>query len=169
MSGVIEAILKELERLEAEGRLLKEVTEIDPFGLHLNFLPSRPEWEIIDEYVRAWDFLYEPSRFLSRLYRSIMAMRPTRRAMAEKQGNPLPPPPVPRAKTPLKRQWLDFLVFIRILWIHGLAPRYRMLFWRHLFMIMKKNPSRLRKYLIKCTVGLGFINHRKTLKKLHEG
>jgi len=154
-------------RLKAEGRLSTETTELDPSGLCLNFVPSRPEWEIIDEYVRAWDYLYEPSRFLSRLHRSIMAMRPTRKAMAAQRGETLPSPAVPKAKIPFKQQWMDFVSFLYILWRLGLAPRYRMLFWRHLFSLMRNNPSRLKKYLIRCVAGLGFIHHRKTLKKLH--
>ncbi len=42
----------------------------------MNFEPSRPEAEIMQEYVDAWDYLYEPSRYLARTYRYYLAMRP---------------------------------------------------------------------------------------------
>ena len=35
-----------------------------------NFLPTRPAAEITAEYIRAVDYLYEPSNYLARTYRT---------------------------------------------------------------------------------------------------
>ena len=51
-----------------------------------NFLPTRPAAEIIAEYVRAVDYLYEPSNYLARTYQDILAMRPTRAAAGKHKG-----------------------------------------------------------------------------------
>ena len=42
----------------------------------------------MQEYVDAWDYLYEPSRYLARAYRYYLAMRPARRAQAIAAGGP---------------------------------------------------------------------------------
>ena len=50
------------ERLQRQGRLLEAKTPGDMNLLGgLNYLPDRPEAEILGEYVRAVDRLYEPS------------------------------------------------------------------------------------------------------------
>ena len=68
------------ERLQRQGRLLEAKTPGDMNLLGgLNYLPDRPEAEILGEYVRAVDRLYEPSRYLFRLYMHSLTMRPTRR------------------------------------------------------------------------------------------
>ena len=59
-----------------------------------NFLPTRPAAEIMAEYVRAVDYLYEPSKYLARAYRTILAMRPTRP----------PPPGSAKARNPATRK-----------------------------------------------------------------
>ena len=42
----------------------------------------------MQEYVDAWDYLYEPSRYLARAYRYYLAMRPTRRALRRWRRGP---------------------------------------------------------------------------------
>ena len=46
----------------------------------LNYDPDRPEIEIMQEYAEAWDYLYEPSRYLARAYRYYLAMQPDHRS-----------------------------------------------------------------------------------------
>ena len=77
-------------RLEKEGRLRRDVGDDAGTFSALNYEPDRPEAEIMREYVEAWDYLYEPSRFLARAYRYFLAMRPARRAQAVAAGAPLP-------------------------------------------------------------------------------
>jgi len=64
------------ERLKGEGRLLNVDTfEITDWKkLKMNFLPTRPESEILAEYVNVYDTLYEPAAYLERSYRHIAQM-----------------------------------------------------------------------------------------------
>ena len=77
----------------------------------LNYEPDRPEAEIMQEYVDAWDYLYEPSRYLARAYRYHLAMRPTRRAMAVAAGKPLPKAGVPKQPMTWRRKLIDLGLF----------------------------------------------------------
>jgi radical SAM superfamily enzyme YgiQ (UPF0313 family) len=56
-------------RLETEGRLRGDVGHDGGTFSALNFEPDRPEADIMQEYIDAWDYLYEPSRYLARAYR----------------------------------------------------------------------------------------------------
>ena len=47
------------ERLKKEQRLLPQQTDGDFHGLQFNYLPSRPQEEILAEYVRAIDRMYD--------------------------------------------------------------------------------------------------------------
>ncbi len=49
------------ERLENEGRMLKELSGGQMEGGRLNYIPTRPEFEILAEFASAWEYLYEPS------------------------------------------------------------------------------------------------------------
>ena len=72
------------DRLKEENRLLGTGVSADMVDTNFNFLPARPAAEIIAEYIRAVDYLYEPSNYLARSYQDILAMRPTRAAAAGK-------------------------------------------------------------------------------------
>ena len=78
-------------RLEREGRLRRDVGHDGGTFSAMNFEPDRPEAEIMQEYADAWDYLYEPSRYLARAYRYYLAMRPARRDKAMgSRGTPAP-------------------------------------------------------------------------------
>ena len=70
------------DRLQEENRLLDTGVSADMADMDFNFLPARPAAEITAEYIRAVDYLYEPSNYLARAYQDILAMRPTRAAAA---------------------------------------------------------------------------------------
>ena len=44
----------------------------------MNFIPKRPEADILAEWQRAIIHLYKPENYLARTYRYILGMRPTR-------------------------------------------------------------------------------------------
>ena len=75
-------------RLEREGRLRRDVGNDGGTFSAINYEPDRPEAEIMQEYADAWDYLYEPSRYLARAYRYYLAMRPARRDKAKAAGGP---------------------------------------------------------------------------------
>ena len=75
------------DRLKQENRLTEIEVSADMIKTSFNFLPARPAPEIVAEYIRTVDYLYEPTKFLARTYRHFLAMRPTRAAT----GRPKPP------------------------------------------------------------------------------
>jgi hypothetical protein len=111
-----------------------------------NFRPTRPLAEIMDEYIRTVDYLYEPSKYLARSYHNILAMRPTRAAATGKppgrsQGN---------RKDRLPRR-------------QGIVADYRGQFWGQLVGVYRQNPSRLTKYLVQCGMGENLFRIRESL------
>jgi radical SAM superfamily enzyme YgiQ (UPF0313 family) len=154
------------DRLEQEGRLLAGQTSGDFFDLSLNYLPTRPREEILAEYVRALDRIYEPSRYLARAYRYYLNMRPTRRSLDVTKGakakmsqSRLKPYPDSKGK--------ELLSLINLIWRQGIRPSYRRQFWRQLLGIYRHNPSRLKTYLVCCSLGENFFSLRKEI--IHKG
>jgi radical SAM superfamily enzyme YgiQ (UPF0313 family) len=157
------------KRLEKEGRLLQGKTSGDFYGMGFNYLPTRPREEILGEFVRGIDRLYEPSRFLARVYRYFLVMRPTRRDLARRAGIKLPGPSQ-TTKRPLFSQFSSRLVVasVCLIWRQGIRPKYRGQFWRQLWGIYRQNPSRLEIYLMCCSMGEDlFALRRDVLKKWH--
>jgi radical SAM superfamily enzyme YgiQ (UPF0313 family) len=147
-------------RLKSEGRLLEDrfIPENTLVGM-FNFVPTRPESEILEEYRHIWEYVYEPSRFLARAYRYFLAMRPTRRALAMSKGEALPPE-VPRSRESLRKVFLDLWALVNIIWSHGIRPSYRLQFWKGLFGLWRNNPSRLKKYLVNCAIAVDMFHVR---------
>jgi len=143
------------QRLEKEKRLRDEV-QADwggTFGA-MNFNPVRPEAEIMQEYIDVWDYLYEPSRYLERVYRYYLAMRPTRRAAAIAKGDPPPSGGVQyRPKMAWRKRYYEVRAFFKILWWQGVRSAYRLQFWTQLIGMWKQNPSRFKSYLVACAMG----------------
>ena len=153
------------ERLEKEGRLREARTPGDVNFLGgLNYLPDRPEAEILGEYVRAVDRLYEPSRFFSRLYLHTLAMRPTRPQMRRQKGER----EISRKKSqiPLLTELRNLLGLVKFCWRHGVMAAYRRQFWWQLWDLYRQNPSRLKRYLINCFVGESIFWVRREVLRL---
>jgi radical SAM superfamily enzyme YgiQ (UPF0313 family) len=157
-------------RLQKEGRLrevmvndwvFRKFREMD-YHCHMFFVPSRPEKEIIAEYSRMVDRLYEPSAFLARAYRSILAMRPTRSALAAKAGKNSVPAGPPHQKS-TSDVFNDIRRFLRLSWRMGAQSSSRLQFWRQLYGIWQRNPSRLVRYLRICAWGEDLFRFREAL------
>jgi len=160
------------KRLEKEGRLLQSNTSGDFYGMDFNYLPTRPQEEISGEFVRGIDRLYEPSRYLARAYRYFLTMRPTRRALARQAGKNVPAPtqtPKKPPSPPSPHHLVEALTqLMRLIWRQGIRPGYRWQFWRQVLGIYRQNPSRLKSYLICCSMGEDlFALRRDILKKWH--
>ena len=153
-------------RLQKEGRLLADQTSGDSLDLNFNYLPTRPQMEILGEYVRAINRLCEPSRFLARAYRYYRTMRPTRAALARQQGGQRPlfsrSPRAGKTKGISRKEWG---ALIHLFWRRGIRPRYRWQFWRQFLGICRYNPSRLDSYLIACFLGEELFALRKDILK----
>ncbi len=140
------------DRLEKEGRLLQDKTGGNTTGGRLNYRPTRPESEIMEEYVRAWERLYEPSAYLDRAYRYVLDMRPTRLALGLEEKLSRSSLRA-RGFPPLHRTARDLLILWRHIWRHGIVSSHRRQFWRQLIGVYRKNPSRIKQYLMSCIVG----------------
>jgi radical SAM superfamily enzyme YgiQ (UPF0313 family) len=149
------------DRLKAEGRLIEDKTGGNFISSAMNYIPSRPESEIDKEFTDVWDELYTPSTFLARSYNYYLTMRPTRRAMAEKQGKKVPKsvqePPG------LRRVLLDISQIVRLSWRQGIVSGARLQYWRQLIGIMRKNSSRLVPYLTSLVMGEDMFKIRKEI------
>lgn len=152
------------DRLGKEGRRIDHKTTGQSTGARLNYLPTRPESEILVEYLRAWEYLYEPARFLDRTYRYFLAMRPTRLAMGMKNGPTVPVTHTSR-KISLSARLMDFVRFMKLSWRLGIRPKYRWQYWRQLFGIWKRNPSRLVTYLNFCSLGENMFGLAPTIRE----
>lgn len=151
-------------RLKREGRLRSdEAHDGGTFSLS-NFEMDRPESEIMQEYVDAWDYLYEPSRYFARAYRYYLAVRPTRRASAIAEGA-TPPDDSPDPKMTWRRGFKELRTLLKILWRHGIRPPYRRQFWTQLTGMWKQNPSRLRIYLATCAMAEDLFDIREMVRK----
>ncbi|MCF6290996.1 MAG: B12-binding domain-containing radical SAM protein [Desulfobacterales bacterium] len=155
------------DRLQQENRLLKDRTEGTGGSGTLNFIPSRPEAEIIAEYLEGLDVLYEPSKFMKRAYNYYLAMRPTRRALARSRGEKVQPPMVLKDKRPANRVIRDRRIrpALRLIWRQGMVSPHRVQFWKQLAGIYLKNPSRITTYLITLALGENMFQHREIVKK----
>ena len=85
------------DRLERENRVFPITVPRDLTKLTLNFIPDRPEAEILAEWQRTILHLYQPENYLSRAYNYILNMRPTRSFTAARNHKPIPEP-IPRLR-----------------------------------------------------------------------
>jgi radical SAM superfamily enzyme YgiQ (UPF0313 family) len=133
-------------RLEKEGRLLRKIPDERLITGEINFIPSRPESEILDEYRNLIDWLYEPRAYINRAFRYCTTIRPTRSALG------IPPreviPQGANGDGGLKFPDLHYVTALfKILWRHGVAAHYRWEFWKKLYQMWRRNPSRFNNYL----------------------
>jgi radical SAM superfamily enzyme YgiQ (UPF0313 family) len=151
------------DRLKKENRLIKE--EMDgllTFG-EPNFLYSRPQSEVIREFIDLTDQVYEPKAFLKRSYNYYLNMRPTRKALANNAGDNYSE--IPQEKPAHGEIIGTLLAFLRVVWRQGVVDDCRFLFWKQLFGIYFKNPSRLHTYLLSIGLGENLFKIREMMKQ----
>jgi radical SAM superfamily enzyme YgiQ (UPF0313 family) len=154
------------QRLEKEGRLLENRMNeswqnLDSIGGRPLYLTDQPEEQILAEYAKMWDYLYEPSRFLARTYRYFLSMSPS-------------PPTPARSKEELShshrsvhlaKTLQDLMSFLLLSWWQGILPSYRWQYWKQLLGILRKNPSRTVKYLQTSAFGEDMFLLRRIVQK----
>ncbi len=135
-------------RLQKEGRLLEGREEANILQTTLiNFVPTRPLEEIAREYVRCFWELYEPDRYLARVYRHFLQMKPT-----------------PHKKKFRMPELTDIRAMFIIFWRQGVKRNTRFQFWSQLFSILRHNPGVLESYLINCGLMEHFIEYRQIVR-----
>ena len=116
----------------------------------MNFIPKRPEADILAEWQRAIVHLYKPENYLARAFQFILDMRPTRSFLAAQNRQP---------GLGKKKEWIakrssqNLRGTAMLFWRQGIKAPYRRQFWRQLWVIWRRNPSRLNKYLSLCSLG----------------
>jgi radical SAM superfamily enzyme YgiQ (UPF0313 family) len=148
------------KRLEREGRLRREVEWDGGTFSVINYETDRPEAEIMQEYIDAWDYLYEPSRYLARTYSYFLAMRPARRAMPA-----LPKDRVLDRGITWHRIFIEITAFLKILWWQGIRSSYRRQFWTQLIGIWRRNPTRFQMYIRTCAMAVDLASMRRTARE----
>jgi len=150
------------ERLEREGRLLKNETLGGIIVEKMNFIPSRPKSEIMGEYFNLINKLYEPREYLKRAHKYYLTMRPTRSALARRDGieSPKKSDVDNRPTLPFR---LAVLHVLRLAWKHWIRPPYRREAFKEFLEIWRKNPSRLRTYINCLLMGENLFQIRENL------
>jgi radical SAM superfamily enzyme YgiQ (UPF0313 family) len=137
------------QRLKKEGRLIETESEANIHQTTLiNFIPTRPIEEIAHEYVRCFWDLYEPDRYLARVYRHFIDMKP--RKLKKK-----------KFKVP---QWADIRALLTICWRQGVKRSTRWQFWRQLISIIQRNPGVFKHYITNCAHLEHFIDYRQIVR-----
>ncbi|GAB4226348.1 MAG: B12-binding domain-containing radical SAM protein [Elainellaceae cyanobacterium] len=146
--GVLQALPNTAlwHRLEKENRLLSSSVDGNQMTL-MNFVPTRPIEEIAREYIHAFCTLYEPKRFLDRVYRHFLKMAPS----------PCQAP----AQFP---SLVELRALAIVIWRQGLKRNTRWQFWRQLFGIFKHNPGVWDHYLTVCAHAEHFIDYRELVR-----
>ncbi|MBI4965708.1 MAG: B12-binding domain-containing radical SAM protein [Desulfomonile tiedjei] len=151
-------------RLLEEGRLRPEITSGETLASRMNFVPSRPVEEIMQEWADAWAQLYEPNGCLERISRSCLSMRPTRRAMGMEPADPSTNARK-NPSTPWNKRMQNLTIFSKLIQMLGLRPSTAVQFWRKIFVVRKKNPSRLVRYLENCSFAANMFMLRDEIRK----
>lgn len=133
-------------RLEKEGRLLNTSMDGNQMAL-MNFTPTRPVEEIAREYVHAFCTLYEPERFLDRVYRHFLHMTPPRCK---------PPSQIPSR--------VELRALAIVIWRQGFKRSTRWKFWQNLFSMIRRNPGVWDQYLTVCAHAEHFIEYRQIVR-----
>jgi len=167
MLGVLQAAphTRLWHRLEKEGRVRQDMgDDLGTFSA-MNFEPDRPEADIMQEYVDAWDYLYEPSRYLSRAYRHYLAMRPAHRAQAAAAGAPMPKEGVFDRGMTWRGILIDLRAFFQIIWWQGIRTPYSRQFWTQMLGMWRQNPTRFVEYISTCAMGEDLFNMRRVVRE----
>jgi radical SAM superfamily enzyme YgiQ (UPF0313 family) len=133
-------------RLQKEGRLLRDEANINQTTL-INFIPTRPTEELAREYVRCFWELYEPHRYLGRVFRHFMDMKPS-----------------PNKKKFRIPQLKEIQALLIVCWRQGVKRNTRFQFWRQLFLIVWHNPKIFEFYLVNCAHLEHFLEYRQLVR-----
>lgn len=138
------------KRLEKEGRLLEgqkhKDANINQTTL-TNFVPTRPVEDLAREYTKCFWELYEPDRYLARVYRHFAQMRPS-----------------PNKKKFRLPGLKDIRALLIICWRQGIKRKTRFQFWHQLFLIIRHNPGVFEHYIINCAHLEHFIDYRQIVR-----
>jgi radical SAM superfamily enzyme YgiQ (UPF0313 family) len=141
-------------RLEREGRLLSRAFD-DNLGSQtglINFVPSRPVEQIVEEFLHLQEVLYEPGYFLERIFKHFSMMKP----QPFKKGFQLPY---------WRELWAALIIFFR----QGVLYPSRWKFWKCVLVGLVRFPRRLPHFVTGCIMAEHYFNYVRTIReKLQE-
>ena len=145
-------------RLEKEHRLLSETGDgmaIKP----MNFTPTRPMADIIQEYIDANWQLYEPKVYLKRIFQHCMLGTIIYNgSIADLSWKEL----TFRLKK-IDRKVFSFI--LHLFWQHGFVMKTRNIFWTYLFKLAIKKPKAIMPFLFNCAIFEDLNEHRHIVQK----
>jgi radical SAM superfamily enzyme YgiQ (UPF0313 family) len=141
-------------RLKKEGRLLPENwdEEIGSQTGMINFIPTRPAGEIVNEFIDLYDKLYQPEAFFARTFHHLAGM--TR-----------PPVKRPFALPTHRERCAVGITF----WRQGFLYPSRRVFWKYFFKALAKFPQRIPQYVSSCIMAEHYFEFRETIKTKLQG
>ena len=145
-------------RLKAEGRLLNHTGNINQTTL-MNFVPTRPIEEIVQEYLDAIDQLFDPERYLERVYNQFMRLAPLPHHLNPPRKNHRSIKPRKKEPNFKPSTWVRLRAFLTVCWRQGIKQRSRRKFWGYLFSIWKYKPYRLSSYISTCAYSEHFLTY----------
>lgn len=143
-------------RLAREGRLIEAADDFDQ-GVQthlLNFRPTRPMAEIAQEFLSAFRLLYDPHRYMRRVYRYSLKLAEGRQHSRGQRNQPRP--------------WTQGSGLVRglltLIWRQGLRRDTRWLFWRQLAAMAWRYPWGLDNYLWLLMLNEHFIDYQQLVQ-----
>jgi radical SAM superfamily enzyme YgiQ (UPF0313 family) len=138
------------KRLEQEGRMLANQADLNQTTL-MNFVPTRPIEQIAQEYVDGFWALYDPVKFLDRVYRHYLLMKdanyPRRARVGRKRMN-----------------LLHLRALLLILWRQGVVRSSRWRFWKRLYQIYRIYPRGVGSFISTCAQAEHFLDYRRRVR-----
>lgn len=136
-------------RLEQENRLLP-LEWSDNLGSQtgsVNFVPTRPLAEIIREFVRIYDVLYEPSAYVERTFNHFAKMRPRR-----------------YKRTFFAPTAAELKCALITIFRQGILYPSRWTFGKLLLKALVRFPARIPDYIAACAMGEHYFEYRRTIR-----
>jgi radical SAM superfamily enzyme YgiQ (UPF0313 family) len=146
------------DRLENEKRLLSK-TGNGMSTKPMNFIPTRPACDIINEYIDANWQLYDHKSYLERVFGHCMRVTIVTNGSLKKLGWK----EFVFRINKLDRHIFGFLVYL--FWQNGILMKTRGSFWRYLFKLVRKKPIAVLPYLLNCAFFDDLNEHRQLLRK----
>jgi hypothetical protein len=122
-------------RLAAEGRLYDTFDRVidgldggDQCTSGINFEPTRPKLEVLRDYRRIVDEIYQPEAYFARVKSVAESLNCSQKKL----------------KLSLWHHLRDMRGLARIIWRQGIVAPYRWLFWSTLFSLLRNNPQGIR-------------------------
>lgn len=137
------------DRLDREGRLLSHSYEnlTNQTGL-LNFVPTRPQAEIVEEFIHLYERLYDPGFYLQQSLKHFLDMEPL------------------KVKKPFSLPRLfEVRALLTMFFRQGVLYPSRQQFWKTLFTAARKIPERLPFFLSLCVELEHYTEYRHTIAR----